>query len=158
MIIVLLWFYKDSILGKIVEKFEFAQKYRSQISNFSEPARAIQYIVLSLSFARYVVFSSQFALCVFLFIPNISIEECLLCIGATYLFTTIIPTFALAEFGIRGPIAVAIFSLYNYDALSVFSATILVWVINLAIPAALGSVLMLSNKKKANSNYSPHEL
>ncbi|MDD4602738.1 MAG: lysylphosphatidylglycerol synthase domain-containing protein [Bacteroidales bacterium] len=106
--------------------------------------------VLLFSFLRYLVFSTQFYLLLRLFSVPVDFFDAQILIAIIYFIMAVIPTIALTELGIRGSVSIYIFGLYvahtnivsnNYD-LGVLAATTLLWVINLGIPAVLGSVFI----------------
>jgi uncharacterized membrane protein YbhN (UPF0104 family) len=106
--------------------------------------------VLLLSASRYMVFSTQFYLLLMLFDVRIPYFDALLMIALIYLIMAVIPTIALTELGMRGSVALYIFGLYTGHLhpisqspdLGVFAASTLLWVINLGIPALVGSIFV----------------
>jgi uncharacterized membrane protein YbhN (UPF0104 family) len=107
-------------------------------------------VVMLLSFSRYLVFSTQFYLLLVLFNVRISYFNALILIAIIYLIMAIIPTIALTELGIRGSVALYIFGLYFGQILplsgsinlGVFAASTLLWMINLGIPALVGTIFV----------------
>jgi hypothetical protein len=59
----------------------------------------------------------------------------------------VIPTFAIAELGLRGKIGLTLTGLFSTNATGIIFATAGIWLINLIIPAFAGSLLILSIKK-----------
>tara|TARA_B100000768_G_scaffold61376_1_gene59489 strand:- start:626 stop:850 length:225 start_codon:yes stop_codon:yes gene_type:complete len=55
-----------------------------------------------------------------------------------FLFVSIIPTIVVAEIGVRGSVAIYVFSLFTFNSIGVFSSTLLLWIINLVIPSLIG--------------------
>lgn len=107
--------------------------------------------VLVLSFMRYIVFSLQFYLLFLWCGLELPLLHSLMLTSVIFFFLTAVPTIALSEFGVRGTIAVFVFGLYAlsfsslpafYD-MAVVSAAFFLWVINLAVPAVVGSVFVL---------------
>ena len=99
--------------------------------------------VVGLSILRYLIFTIQFVLVLQVFTINLSISEMLICIAVNYFLITVIPTYALAEIGVRGTVATAVFGVYGIDALPVISASLIVWMINLAVPALIGTAILM---------------
>jgi hypothetical protein len=106
--------------------------------------------VMMLSLARYLVFSSQFYLLLILLEVRIPYLNALVLIALIYFIMAIIPTIALTELGIRGSVALYVFGLYfgqlfpTTEAYSVgiFAASTLLWMINLGIPAVVGTIFV----------------
>ena len=64
-------------------------------------------------------------------------------IAITFFITSVIPTFALTEIVVRSAVAVYIFGILDpAQPLLIASASLLLWIINLAIPALIGSVFI----------------
>jgi hypothetical protein len=61
-----------------------------------------------------------------------------------YLVSTLVPTVLLTELGVRGSAAVAFFGPLGADEAAVLLATTVLWSLNLVLPAAVGSVLLVS--------------
>lgn len=109
-------------------------------------------LVLFISGLRYVVFSLQFFLLLKAFQVPVNYYSAVVLIGLVYLMMTIIPTIALTELGVRGSVALFVFALYleplglwnERAGVGVVSATSVLWVINLAIPAILGVIFVYS--------------
>ncbi len=116
--------------------------------------------VLLLSMSRYVVFSFQFFILLRAFSLNIPFLNAFVLISMTYFVMTAIPTVALVDLGIRGSVAIWFISSYFSDqalvATQILSATTLIWIINLALPALLGLLfinrLTVLRKSRTNGN------
>ena len=104
------------------------------------PADLIQ--VLGFSVLRYIVFSGQFMIALWVF--GLHTELFLLFAGVTWILLakSIMPSFNfLSDLGIREVSAIVFFGAFNYPVLPVLSASLLIWVINILIPALSGVVL-----------------
>lgn len=109
---------------------------------------------LIISLLRYLVFSFQFVLLLWMFQVKISYFNAMTLIGLIYLGVTIIPTIALTEIGVRGSVSVFVFTYYyetmgmvNGNAeLGVVSASTVLWFVNLVLPAAIGAFFVFNLK------------
>jgi hypothetical protein len=63
-----------------------------------------------------------------------------------YLAMAVIPTFALTEIGVRGSTAIFFIGLFSTNISGILSASIFLWIINLAVPAIIGSFLFSKSK------------
>jgi len=113
--------------------------------------RELAYVLLLSSF-RYLIFSFQFYL-IFLFLGfEISLLTSFLLTSVIYFIITAIPTIALAELGVRGTVSVAVFSLFYGNAFNdtlailVISTSSIIWLMNVIIPALLGSFPLVKLK------------
>lgn len=106
--------------------------------------------VLAISAVRYVVFAIQFYLVIQSFGIDLDLLTGLCAIAFIYCFVTIVPTFALAEWGVRGSAALFFLSPFGGSAVAIMSATIAVWLINIGLPALAGAVVMLKSANQSS--------
>jgi len=101
-------------------------------------------IIFLLSLLRYLVFSAQFVLLLFIF--GVSSNFLLLAMGVffTFLVKSVIPTFF--ELGVREVAAITFFTRFSLSPEQVLFASLLLWTINICIPAMLGSLLVFNLK------------
>jgi uncharacterized membrane protein YbhN (UPF0104 family) len=99
--------------------------------------------VLGLSMFRYGIFTLQFILVLHLFEIHLPVVDMIICIAVNYFLITAIPTYALAEIGVRGSVAAAVFGVYGIEALPVISASLIIWIVNLAVPSIIGTVILM---------------
>jgi hypothetical protein len=103
--------------------------------------------VFGLSLLRYLVFSTQFFLFLRAFNVPLSLGEAMMLIPVIYLVTTSIPTIALSELGVRGSVSVFFIGVFMAGhiigvgdlQLRVFAASTCIWLINIALPALIGT-------------------
>lgn len=108
-------------------------------------------VVLALSVFRYAVFATQFYLALQLYGFAGMPHEAFLRIAIVYLFSTLIPTAALAEFGIRESMAVLVLPAAGMSPEAAFSATLVLYLVNICIPALAGGLLFIRMKKVFNA-------
>ncbi|MCX6304601.1 MAG: lysylphosphatidylglycerol synthase domain-containing protein [Bacteroidetes bacterium] len=162
-VILVALFFKLSILTHLKERIlqNGLKGWRKFFRIFAFYQNREMAIVMLLSLARYMVFSTQFYLLLRLFDVRIPYLDALMLIAIIYLIMAIIPTIALTELGIRGSVALYIFGLYfgrmmpmtGVNNLGVFAASTMLWMINLGIPALIGTVFVfrLQFFRKKNS-------
>ena len=117
-----------------------------------DPKELLQ--VLLISFLRYVVFSTQYYIFLHLFGINIPLLHAFVLISVIYLVMMMVPSIALTEIGIRGSVSIYMFSLYLQKTgafpgdyhLGIFAASSLLWLLNIVIPAILGTFFVFNLK------------
>jgi hypothetical protein len=102
-----------------------------------------------LSFCRYSIFVLQYFLLLKFFGMEISFGEALPLIALNFFLVSLIPSFALSEIGVRGAVAMLIFSNYLLPPTLILSASLTLWIFNLGIPALLGIGAFLQHKVDA---------
>ncbi|REE80607.1 lysylphosphatidylglycerol synthase-like protein [Lutibacter oceani] len=101
---------------------------------------------LSFSFLRYVVFSHQFYFLTAMFgieTDYFTVMNLLFCM---YFMASIIPSLSIFDWVIKGSIAVWLFSFVEVNELKIVTITTIMWLLNFAIPAILGSIFVLNFK------------
>ncbi|HWH61705.1 MAG TPA: lysylphosphatidylglycerol synthase domain-containing protein [Ginsengibacter sp.] len=145
-VIVVLFYFRLSWLIKLVEKIPAAAKYVEYISVLDNFNAKLLLRLLYLSFFRYVVFVIQYILLLqVLDVSILWINACWI-ISILFLVLAIVPSFAIADLGIRGKFSTELLSLYSTNTVGIIGTTFGIWFINLFIPALAGSLLILSIK------------
>ena len=153
-VFLILFFLNVSFISSFVQKFikEKWKKIRVYMRIFAFYKTKELLIIIAYSFVRYFVFSLQFYLLLRMFSLEIPIVDGFVMISVIFFILTAIPSIALSELGIRGSVAMYVFSMYfsnlvfdvDYIEIAVLSTTTLLWLINLAIPALVGTVFVFN--------------
>lgn len=96
--------------------------------------------VLAASAARYAIFTAQFFLLLRVFSVDVGYADAMMMIAMTYFVMTGIPTIAITEVVTRGSVAVYFLSQVSDNVSGIVSASSVLWLINLVIPALFGVV------------------
>lgn len=137
------FYFKFNRFSYILKKIPFFKKH--EIFNVDIPLPTL-IVVLVLSGIRFFVFTLQYWLVLKAFNINLfSLNEILL-IPFCFLLASSIPTLLLSEIGVRTSVAIFVFSVVSNDIISITFSSIIIWVINIALPATLG----IFNLKKLN--------
>jgi hypothetical protein len=147
MVLLLLFYFRLSWLARWIVRISFLKKYSYLIEAVGEFDNPVLVRMLGLSLLRYSVFILQYYLLYLFFDVEISWWACCWTVSVSFLLMAVIPTFAIAELGIKGKVALLITGLYSSNKAGIFFATAGIWFINLVIPAILGSLLILGLKK-----------
>ena len=109
--------------------------------------------ILILSFVRYFLYTFQFVLLIWAFKIPLNYFNSMIPISLTYLLMMIVPFITITEIAVRGSVSILVFEKWmimneinpSFGAM-VFSASSLLWIFNIAIPALIG--LFLTNHLK----------
>lgn len=99
--------------------------------------------VFFLSALRYGVFGFQFLVILHVANAGLPAASALVAVPLVYLIATLIPSVMLTELGVRGSVAVAVMGPLGASEPLVLLATATLWTINVALPALIGSVILL---------------
>ncbi len=145
-ILLLLLFHNISVLSNLMNKFNWLKKYKKYKEVFTYYNAQELMMVFLLSIFRYAVFTTQFFILFQLFEVDISYFDAIILIMVMLFVISVIPTIAISEIGIRGSVALYLFSLVSANSIGILSATFMLWVINLLLPALIGTVFIFTLK------------
>jgi len=145
-------YFRLSLLINLVDKLRNNIRYSWLVSSLKDIDATLLLKLLSLSAIRYIVFVVQYFLLFRLFEVNAGWWECFWAVSVIFLVLAIIPTFAIAELGLRGNVSLKLIGLFSTNSLGISLTTATIWIINLVLPAIAGSLLILSVKIFKNRN------
>ena len=135
-------------------------KLANQLSHLSDYKSPLLGRSLWISLLRYVVYTSQFVLLLHAFEPQIPFGILYMGVSALYLFQTLVPMPPVTDVLARTNLALILWSGTGMSELSISLASFIVWMINLLVPAILGSLAIgtIAPKKSFSihdSDFSP---
>jgi uncharacterized membrane protein YbhN (UPF0104 family) len=145
-LLLILFFFRLSWLIKIIEKIPASKKFIEYINVLEEFTPKLLLRLLSLSFFRYLIFVLQYILLLQVLHVEIFWIDAFWIIGILFLVLAIVPSFAIADLGIRGKFSTGLLSVYSMNTLGILGTTFGIWFINLFVPAVAGSILILGIK------------
>jgi uncharacterized membrane protein YbhN (UPF0104 family) len=152
LLILTLLYFRLSLLTGLVDKLPNRARYAWLVNSLEGVRATLLLKLLSLSAVRYVVFVVQYFLLFRLFEVNIGWWQSFGAVSVIFLVLAIIPTFAIAELGLRGKVSLKLLELFSANSLGISITTATIWLINLVIPAVAGSLLIVSIKIFKNRN------
>ncbi len=144
--VLLFIYFRLSWLIKIIEKIPPFVKYARYISVLENFHAKVLLRLLSLSLLRFMVFVIQYILLLQVLNIEITWMQGFWIVSILFLVLAIVPSFAIADLGIRGKFSVELLALYSTNTVGIIGTTFGIWFINLFIPAIAGSILVLSTK------------
>ena len=123
--------------------FNFLRQYINVISLFNFKDLLVTFLY---SVFRYLVFSIQFLILLHVFNVDISLCNAIVSVMLVFFFITLTPTITIVEIGVRGSMALLVFLKFSPNVIGILSSTFLLWIINLIIPAIIGSFFIFSLK------------
>lgn len=149
-IVFVFFFFRLGWVIKLVNKLPYSNRFSKYINVLETFDVNVLLRLLSISFFRYIVFVFQYIFMLQLMQVEQNVWTGLWIITVMFWILAIIPTFAIAELGIRGTVAKTLFY-YSTNVLGILTVTFAIWFINLFIPALIGSLLILGIKIKAKN-------
>ncbi|MCT4589211.1 MAG: hypothetical protein N4A71_15415 [Carboxylicivirga sp.] len=124
--------------------------FKNKVRYYTKVLKHLQAPVVAQSFfytiARYLVYCIQLFLWMKFWGLNISISDYLSLAPLYFLFITILPSHILVDIGIRGSVAIFLFSTVTNETPLIFLAIFSLWVTNVVFPTIIGSYTLVKNK------------
>ncbi len=138
--ILLLYIYFSSslikkIFSKLNDRFQF-----SALENLIRFSAITRLETLLLSALRYLVFLIQFSFLFMLFDSSIPFYDSLLASISIFFVATAIPTAWISDLPVRTSVAFIVLEYMGYSGLAGLISSVILWCINLLIPALVGLV------------------
>jgi uncharacterized membrane protein YbhN (UPF0104 family) len=144
---VLLFYFRLSWLIRWVDRLPGMKRFSYLVQALEDFDTRLLLRLLLFSLLRFVVFIVQYYLLFQLFAVDVSWVQTFWAVSVSFLVMAVIPTIAIIELVQRGKVMTTIMALYTANDLGVGFATAGIWLINLIVPAIIGSVLILGVKK-----------
>jgi hypothetical protein len=145
-IILVLFYFKTHFFIVFISKFKFLHKVVQHIKIVEQFNFYELLIILFCSFFRFLVFILQYILIMHVMHVEMESSFAFWLIGVFYLMMAIIPTIGFTELPIRSALGISIFGILSTNILGIQVACFAIWIINLVIPATIGSVFLLMKK------------
>lgn len=111
--------------------------------------------ILFLSLLRYMAFILQYMLLLSVMEVGISLLLSFWLLTIFYLVMVMAPSIGFTELPLRATATVEIFKLYSSNILGIQAAALGIWLINLVLPAIIGSILILGIKITKENDENP---
>jgi len=143
-VLLTLFYFRLSWLTRILHRWAPSSKFISYITVLEDCNATVLWRILSLSIARYLVFVLQYYLLFKLFGVEVNWFQTLQSVSVLFLVLAVLPSFTfLTDLGIRWKAGIEIVQLYSSNTIGIFAAAFTIWLLNLIIPALIGSLLIL---------------
>lgn len=141
-----LLYFRINALVKFLPRLLFARNFVKHLTVLMGFRRKLLLRILFLSFLRYNIFILQYIIMLHVMKVNVPYVECFLLVSVFYLVMAIAPTAGFIELPVRAMASVQLFSLFSSNALGIQAAALAIWLINLVIPAIMGSLMIFGIK------------
>lgn len=139
-------YFKLSWLVRLLEAIPALRKVKPYIAVLDHYDWPLLLSMLLLSTIRFVVFVTQYILLFRLLAVDVTWWQGFWSVSVLMLVLAVIPTITLTEPVIRGEAAITLLGLFNNNSMGVWTASFVIWIINLIIPALMGGLLILGIK------------
>lgn len=126
-------------LNGILLSMRFTRKYKKFYSILARYSKTELLKILLFCLARYLVFSTQYFILFFWLIPEIHPMDILMMVSILFFVQSTLPSLDLFDIGVRSVTASYFFGYVTNQDVAVIACTASIWLINIIIPAILGS-------------------
>lgn len=135
----LIFFFNIQWLNGLLLSMRFTRKYKKFYSILGRYQKKELLKILLFCLARYIVFSTQYFIMFYWLIPDIHYLDILMMVCVLFFVQSTLPSLDLFDIGVRSVTASYFFSFVTRQDVSVIACTASIWLINIIIPAILGS-------------------
>ena len=140
----LIYFRIDLLHGVLayLPDWKWIQKIRSSVSFFQEMDSAALFSILGISMLRYMTYLSQYVLLIIFFGVTDDIVASILGVATIFFLQSNLPLPPALSVLARGEMAIFLWSVFTSNVLGIIAASFSLWIINLVIPAILGTIII----------------
>ncbi len=146
LIFLTVFYFRIGWLVRWIEKIPAIKKYIWLINELEKADTTLLLRLLSISMLRYFVFATQYFLLFRFFGVDVNWWQGFWATAIVFYIMTIPPTIELFELVNKAFVTTNIFAIFTVNTLGIGFVTTTIWFINLVVPAAIGSLLILGIK------------
>lgn len=146
LILLNIFYFNIRWLVHLLDRMRFLQRYRRFFDIMGRYSHHELLTVIGYSLARFFVFSFQYYLVIHLLLPELPFFQMMMTVIVFIFIQSALPSLDLLDIGVRSFTAAHLFSYITNQQLAIIAAVSSIWLVNLIIPAALGSVFVLKLK------------
>lgn len=146
----LLLYFRVSMITKWLEKLQALGRLKAYIEVLGSFKASHLFNILWLSFLRYLVFTLQYIWLLQVLGVELSLMQGYILVSVLFLLLALYPSFVLLELILRQQFSVMIIGIVSSNTLGIVAASTGIWLINLVIPAMIGSLLIIKVRLYAN--------
>ncbi len=139
---IIIFYFHIIWLVNILDKIPYIRNYHRFFDIMAGYKKAELIKIMGFSLARYAVFSFQYYLVIHLMLPKLPVFEMMMLVFILFFIQSALPSLDLFDFGVRSVTASTLFLYITNQPVAIIAAVTSIWLINLIIPAILGSVFV----------------
>ncbi len=143
-IILQLFYFK---FEKLKWKYLSRKKHYTKVVELLKNKNTFRFKLLYLSLGRHFIFTLQFWL-MFNAFENALNFDTFIWIWQIFLWTTLVPSLWFGKLVIRETIALIVLGSVGFGQVEILTASVLIWIVNLALPSLISVFICKQNKKE----------
>lgn len=142
-----IFYFRARVLAKLLERMPIIRKWKKEAGVLEAFNATILWRLLSLSGARFIVFIAQYYLLFRVFEVHIDWWQAFWSLSLVFLVVAMVPGMGvLTELGIRWSSGLHVLQMFSGNVGGIFAASLMIWIVNMVIPALIGGILLLRPK------------
>lgn len=146
LLLLFVFYFNIKWLVGLLNRIKFLKKYHRFFDIMGRYSFSELLAVTGYSLARFLVFTFQYYLVIHLLLPEIYFFEMIMTVIVFIFIQSALPSLDLLDIGVRSFTAAHLFLYITNQQIAIIAAVSAIWLINLIIPAILGSVFVLKLK------------
>ncbi|MES2875002.1 MAG: lysylphosphatidylglycerol synthase domain-containing protein [Bacteroidota bacterium] len=138
----LLFYFNIQLIDNLLARVKIIKRFRRFFRILAKYRKAELVRILSYCLSRFTVFTTQYCLVILLLIPEMPIFSMVMILFILFFVQSALPSLDIFDIGVRALTSGYFFSFLTDQELAIMAATACIWLINLIIPAILGSVFV----------------
>ncbi|WP_113654423.1 hypothetical protein [Pedobacter namyangjuensis] len=135
----IVFYFNIKWLNGILLSMRFTRKYKKFYAILARYKKAELFKILMFCLARYAVFSTQYFIMFLWLIPSINFLDIMMLVSILFFVQSSLPSLDLLDIGIRSVTGLFFFKYVTDQNTAVVACIASIWLINIIIPAILGS-------------------
>ena len=135
----LIFYFNIKWLNGLLLSMRFTRKYKKFYTVLGRYRKKELFRILCFCLGRYVVFSTQYFIMFYWLIPDLHYADIIMMVCILFFIQSALPSLDLFDIGIRSMTALFFFNFVTHQNASVVACTASIWLINIIIPAILGT-------------------
>ena len=144
--LLLVFYFNIKWLVDLLDRVSFLKKHHRFFDIMGRYQTKELIVVIGYSLARFFVFTYQYYLVIHLLLPDIPFIQMTLTVIVFIFIQSAMPSLDLLDIGVRSFTATYLFVYLTNQQIAIIAAVSAIWLINLIIPAIMGSVFVLKLK------------
>lgn len=146
MVLMLVFYFNIGWLVSLLNRIKLLKKYHRFFDIMGNYKMAQLLNIMWFCLARFLVFTFQYYLIIHLLIPQMQLLQMSLLMFVFFFIQSAVPSLDLLDIGVRNFTAGMLFSYVTDQRIAIIVAISLIYIINLIIPAILGSIFVFKLK------------
>ena len=139
----LLFYFNIRWLEGLLMRIRFLKPFYKFFSILGRYKKKDLWRVFVYSLLRFAVFTTQYCLIIHLLVPQIQLFDVVMMTFILFFIQSALPSLDLLDIGVRSMTATYFFGFLTNQDIAIMAATACIWLVNLIIPAILGSIFVL---------------